>query len=700
MMSKSNRPKPFTSLWFGNFFEPAYSDFAFQAQGIKTISEMNFDYVLLDSKAWEDFFDRYEGKPASLYVAGQEHMMEKMQENALHHWFLSIYLNGDNLYPTIRFSKPVIGEGITLLDGSEMRYYKYWSDKAQQSMVEHVRGLLRLYGDANGHAVFTLDGKERLPMTSMWDPIAAPSFDGDGICRYKGFLQQRHGDIDALNARYGTHISDFDALTPSDWLIDRDNAPLTKADIAAKNGRFYRYGDLMRYKAWELAEYFKSMQQKLHAVDERLYLAPCISQWSIFLNINRHDRNDLWDTANRGVDPYRIAPYVDCATFMTVPQLPDGTANAYVTEYQNSMIRVMNEGREFLTEFYVGKHTEGDIYRELSPAEIIGSQVASGAFGYHVYGYLGLDDGGCMHKLPKSFRDSIRLGNTWAKEVIPQITGKRQKQAAVLFPSQMALMENYMVEGNAARRLDSLGWYALCSDAGIMADVVHEDNIAAGCLADYKVLIVPENDCYEIEPNETAKQAVKAFVAGGGVLLLGSQHAYADIFGIGFTAHPKQCVRYHDGLILNDDDFYALTNLDAVAAYEDSKMTAISKLAYGKGVVYAFGFAAGMQYIAPRADSVPPKYGNKAYYPINLVEDDPMREILKAHVPSVLGAYTADGSVPNLEKNVSFAAFEGSLIICNHSSYPYDLSRFTGKLLPQYQAGEILLPHSAAAVIL
>ncbi len=693
------RPKPFLSLWFGNFFEPAYSDFDFITDGVKQIGELAFDHVLMDSKSWRDFFDRYEGKAASLYVAGQEHMMDKIKQNALHHWFLSIYLNGDNLYPTIRFSEPVIGEGITLPDGSEMRYYKYWSDKAQQSMVEHVTGLLKLYGDQNGHSAFELDGKERLPMTSMWDPIAAPSFDQDGIPRYKGFLQQRWGSIKRLNAAYGSDFAAFEELKPENWLIDRDRFPLTKQDIDRKNGRFFRYGDLMLYKAWELSEYFRSMQQKLHGVDERLYLAPCISQWSIFLNIDRHDQNDLWDTANRGVDPYRIAPYVDCATFMTVPQLPNGNANAYVTEYQNSMIRVMNEGREFLTEFYVGKHTEGDIYRELTPAEIIGSAVGSGAFGYHVYGYLGLDDGGCMHKLPKSFHDSIKVGNLWAKAVIPRITGKRIKQAAILFPSQMALMENYTVEGNEARRMDSLGWYALCADAGIMADVIHEDHIATGILSDYKLLIVPQNDCYELEPNAAAIQKVREFAASGGIVILGCRHAYAKAFGIGHTPHPKQCVRYHEGLILNDDTFDAVLGMQPAATYEDSKMTAIGVSEHGRGKVYGFGFAAGMQYIAPRADSVPPKYGNKAYYPINLVEDDPMREIIKAHVPSVLREYTGDGSVPHLEKNVSFAAFEGSLVICNHSSYPYDLSIFAGEKVAQYQAGELLLPHSAAVII-
>jgi hypothetical protein len=360
----------------------------------------------------------------------------------------------------------------------------------------------------------------------------------------------------------------------------------------------------------------------------------------------------------------------------------------------------MNPNRPFITEFYVGKHTEGDIYRELTPAEIIGSAVGSGAFGYHVYGYLGLDDGGVMHKLPKEFHDSIRVGNDWAKQAIPLLTPSRIKQIAILFQSQMAVMENYMVEGNTMRRMDSLGWYQLCSDAGFMVDVIHEDQIQDGVLSDYAVLIVPENDCYAIEPNPKAQAQVKAFAENGGIVFTGATHPYAaELFEMGATPHPKQCIRIKDGLILNDDQFYALTNLEPLAVYEDSHMTAIGVKSIGKGKVYGFGFMAGAQYVAPRSDSVPPKYGNKAYYPINLVQDDPMRELLKKELSSVLGQYTKDGSLPQLRKNICFSAFQNGVVVVNHSSYPYDLSAFAGKKLCQYPAGEMLLPHSAAVIL-
>ncbi len=137
---------------------------------------------------------------------------------------------------------------------------------------------------------------------------------------------------------------------------------------------------------------------------------------------------------------------------MTVPMLPDGTANAYVTEYQNSMMRAMNAGKPFNVGFYLGRHVANDIYRELTPAEIIGSAVASGACGYHAYGYCGLDDGGVMHKMNKLFKQSIKDANGWMDTVIPKIKGERMKQIALLFPSQMATVESYSIDGNEQRR--------------------------------------------------------------------------------------------------------------------------------------------------------------------------------------------------------------------------------------------------------
>ena len=209
------------SIWFGNFFEPFFSDRDAVRRGIAEIAELGFNSINLDSKAWEDFFARYRGEPASPYVAMQEFMMQEAASRGLDYTHLALYLCGDNLYPTIRDVPPVRGEEPTLPNGKPMGTYKYWSPCAQQTMVEHVRGLLKLYRA----------GMRRLPgsppriiMQTMFEPIPKPSFDPEGRQRYLSWLEKRYGgDIAELNRRYALSTRSFAELTASQyWLRPRN----------------------------------------------------------------------------------------------------------------------------------------------------------------------------------------------------------------------------------------------------------------------------------------------------------------------------------------------------------------------------------------------------------------------------------------------------------------------------------------------
>ena len=76
---------------------------------------------------------------------------------------------------------------------------------------------------------------------------------------------------------------------------------------------------------------------------------------------------DLWDTAVRGIDLYRLADYVDCANFLSVPVTPAGDPDIYVTACHHSMMRAMNRGREFLGGIYWGRFLYNHLY-EAPPA--------------------------------------------------------------------------------------------------------------------------------------------------------------------------------------------------------------------------------------------------------------------------------------------------------------------------------------------
>ena len=60
--------EPYVSLWFGNFFEPAFSNREYIDCAMKDIARMGFNCVLLDSKSWQDFWDRYDGKGDRKYA--------------------------------------------------------------------------------------------------------------------------------------------------------------------------------------------------------------------------------------------------------------------------------------------------------------------------------------------------------------------------------------------------------------------------------------------------------------------------------------------------------------------------------------------------------------------------------------------------------------------------------------------------------
>lgn len=68
--------EPLMTVWFGNFYSPAYDDKAFIDRSMAAIRDAGFNCVLLDTKAWEDFRIRCEGGEASQYVAQQEYMMQ------------------------------------------------------------------------------------------------------------------------------------------------------------------------------------------------------------------------------------------------------------------------------------------------------------------------------------------------------------------------------------------------------------------------------------------------------------------------------------------------------------------------------------------------------------------------------------------------------------------------------------------------
>lgn len=686
--------EPFISLWFGNFYRPAFDDQGFIDESMAKIKRMGFNAVLLDSKAWQDFQDRYRGGDASPYVAMQEYMMDAAQKEGLAYWHLALYLNGDNLYPNIRFSPPIYGESVTNADGADGKWYKYWSETAKDSMEAHVRGLIKAYGENQARIV--VDGEERMPICSMWDPIVAPSFDAEGQARYIGWVKRHYsGDIALLNKRYHLNAADFSALKPEEYWFAPDAGCYAAEDLQTQSPAFWRWADNMMWKRDELIAYFADMQKRLAGLGKRLYLSPDMAQWSYYLNVDASKItgigfSDLWDTAMRGIDIYSLAPYVDNCHFYTVPVTMDGDPDAYAVSCQHAMMRAMNETRPFLGGMYWGRFLYNDVYRFISPAEIIGSMAAAGAMGYESYGFCGLDDGGILHRMDEGFTRALEMGNVWFKRVVPKLKGERQKDVAILFPSAMSLLKPLSVKGCKAQRLDLLGWFTALCDMGYAPDVLSEKQAAAGALGAYKAVILPANDCYFAMPDKALEGALAAFAHQGGTVFHGAWDQIAQAaFGLSAVPAPDKCFDYHGGGLLMGESLCAYPG-ETVAVYRESGLNCLARTAMGQGQVYSLGFMYGYSMAAKTAPHVPLSQRNNALYPVTHLKRDPVREALSNLIAP---------KAPVVGKGIESARFGNDVIIVNHTPHPVYIPPSLGKMDFQYETGShMLMGHSAVFV--
>lgn len=687
-------------LWFGNFFEPFYSDREAVRRGIAEAVDLGFTSINLDSKPWADFFARHRGEPASQYVGMQEFMMEEAKRHGLDWTHLALYLCGDNLYPTIRDVPPVRGEEAIRSDGTPMGTYKYWSPKAQQTMVEHVLGLLKLYG-AGMHR--RADG--RVVMQTMFDPIPKPSFDAEGREKYLSWLERRYGgSIARLNVRYGLQAKSFTDLVPEQyWLrpleLDWVGCAIPSAtDFAVRSPDFWRWIDNQAWLAGVMEEYFATMKSRWRDVAPQLFAEPVLHQWGYFFN---PPDQPYWPTAKRALDVWRLAPHVDGVLYITSPLNAENLPDATPISIEGSILRSANAGLPgFTAGLYAGRHVNGDIYRAVPPAEAIGTLVAAGATNLHVYGYSGLDDGGVLFRMDESFKDSLRAGNRWALEVIPLLDAPRAKEVAMLFPREMSLYEPLPVDEGGRHRMDLLGWYQQFSDLGWHVDILHPDQVVAGALRDYRHLAVPTNSLYDLgDPagRDALEAAVSTWVESGGTLLHGPQCELAQrALGIEEEIVDFDCLKWGTGftpkakgedIIPHGWSTAAFRGGKALATYIQTGKTGIAETHLGDGRVFSFGFQYGYAYSRRTMPIVPPQYGRREMHPIVLLSETP--------VAAFVGGSPAAPLPPR--RGMEFGRFGSCLVIVNHRASPLDISGLRSRhAIPQIpSAPGWLAAHSA-----
>jgi len=663
-----NPSGPMLSIWFGNFFEPFCSDQESVRRGIAEVQALGFTTLNLDSKPWEDFFARYRGEAASAYVGMQEFMMEQAAAHGLDYTHLALYLCGDNLYPTIRDVPPVRGEESIRPDGRPMGTYKYWSPRAQQSMEDHVRGLLRLYGPGMRRRPEARWGQLAPPsvvMQTMFEPIPKPSFDEEGRSRYLSWLARRYeDDIARLNGRYGLNRASFADLTPSEYWLRPEEldwvgcARPSAEDFAGRTADFWRWIDNQTYLAGELEQYLAAMKLRWRRLDPGIFIEPVLHQWGYFFN---PPGQIMWQTGQRALDIYRLAAQVDSVLFIASPLNAENRPDAAALSVEAAIMRCANQGRAFTGGLYLGRHVNGDIYRTVPPCEAIGTLVAAGASHLHTYGYSGLDDGGVLFRMDEMFKESLRVGNHWAAKVIPLLGTPREAEVAILFPAEMSLWEPLESDTGGRHRMDLLGWYAQFTDLGWQVDIVHPSQIVEGALSRYRTLVVPHNSLYDLGDNAALEEAVRTFVSGGGVLYHGPHCELARrALGIEETAVEFDCIQWLEAIIPHGWSTVAFSGGRPLGTYLQSGRTALAETGFAAGRVFSFGFQYGYAYSRLTMPIVPPNYGRREMHPVVLLKASPIAALAGQPPGRLLPAI----------KGVEVARFGRLAVIVNHRASP------------------------------
>jgi hypothetical protein len=679
------KERPPFAAWFGNFFDPYYTDMDANRAGPPDVAAMGFNSIFLDSKLWDDFWEFYHSGKASLYVEGQQVIIDAAKKAGLGTSFLAFFNVADNLYPEIRDELPRIVNKPTGKDGRPLLGYRHWRTEQLGEFVEHVKGLHeKLAGDGVATAV-DQDGNERLPFYFYHSPAFIPSFDEDGRRHYLDWLQKEYS-LHAMNLRYGTRHFAFDEMTHADfWVGDEPYAVPSETAYAERNFELKKWADNVRYKREVLKDSMRRLVDGIRAYEPRLYLYSCLTQWKYLMTEWIH-------LYSRGLDLWAMGELLDSPSFYTLPADAYSEANAHVVPMEMAMMRSASQSGGFLGGLFVGRYIHNDIYAVHTPAECIASAYGAGAIGLYFYGYNGLDDGGNFGKWGERERRSLKDGLDWFADV-REVSGSRiqTKDAAILFPDASYALSNPQTFGDyASLRNDCLGWYQQLADHGINADILHPRQVADGALDGYKLLVLPADPLYAEFAVDGLDGAVRSFVEAGGKLLSSASSALKPLLGIDPFPHADDSMDWEERLIDHSPNFVCFADGEAEATYLGSGRTAIARHLIGEGEVLSLGIDYGYAYITRQHRPVPRQYGYDNHYPLTMAKRTPVDKYLERWQLS-------KGRLRGVER----VPFEYGELWINHSSYPVELPAITKNLIrtDSTREHEPLTAHQAAFLI-
>lgn len=657
--------RPVFAAWFGNFFEPYFSDKKAVATGLKDLRALGMNSIVLDSKLWSDFTTYFKTGKESRYVGMQNAIAREARDNGLGVSFLALFAIGDNLYPEIYDHPPEYVEQPVDFFGKVFRGYRHWSEK---QLGEHVRHCLDLYkhiaGDAAAKALDEA-GNERLPFYFYHSPIFAPSFDEDGKRVYLGWLKERY-TLEELNLRYGASFSSFEALTPVDYWVhpDAENEERryvpSGEEYAGKSPVLLKHADNQKFKHGVMRGYFEKLLGRLREKEPRFYFYAGLSQWKFFFN-------DFIHIQNRGWDLWDFGAIFDSPTFITMPVDNYGDIDPYVVPCELAMLRSAAQDRDFVAALFIGRYLFNDLYQVCSPAEVLASALGAGGTDLYFYGYNGLDDGGNFEKWPAEQKKSLKEGLDWFSEVRSQ-SGKRVKTggAAILFPFASYHLSAFATDRvrYGSFRADMMGWYRQFTDHGVNPDILHPAQVKAGLLRDYKIAAVPADPLYWGMRDEEMERALREFVEQGGILVHSMAEVVHHALDLKSETHIPDSFQWEEKVVTGSFEFVSYEGGQPEAAYLSDGKSAYTTRTLGKGTIHSFGFYYGFAYACKEHMPVPRGYEKDNHYPLSVIGRTPLDKLL-----------SESGLSQGRRRGVEKIPFENGELVINHTPYTVEVEQ-------------------------
>jgi hypothetical protein len=655
--------RPAFMAWFGNFFEPYFSDTKATEEGLADLRALGINSIVLDSKLWSDFTRYFKGGETSQYVGMQRFIAERCRAEGLGVSFLAVFAIGDNLYPEIYDNPPEYVDQPVDFWGKPYRGYRHWSSAQTAEHVRHCLDLYRLIaGDTAAKAVDGA-GNERLPFYFYHSPIFAPSFDADGRAHYLAWLAGRY-TASELNARYGTGHAVIGDIDPRDYWVHPDHAEESlryvpaATDYDGRTAMVLRHADNQRYKQQVMREYFRDIVGRLKAADPRFYLYAALSQWKVFFN-------DFVHIQNRGWDLWDLGQILDSPSFITLPIDNHGNIEPYVVPCELAMLRSAASDKDFVGSLFLGRYMANDIYAVCTPSEVIASAFGAGATELYFYGYNGLDDGGNFGKWGRAEKDSLRGAMDWFAEV-REIAGRRvrTRDVAIVFPYASYTLSAFPTDGARyiAFREDLLGWYRQFSDHGLQVDILHPSQIKAGALDGYRHVVLPADPHYWAMPDAEMETRLRRYAESGGSVWHGISELAERALGVRMRSHGADSFGWEEKIIVSSPEFAVVETGTSVAAYLGDGASVYAEHALGAGVVRSFGFYYGYAYHSREHLPVPRAYKKENHYPLTITTRTPVDKVL-----------TQSGGSRGRMRGVERVRFEHGELLVNHTPYTVDV---------------------------